>query len=309
MRRRILKWIGIVLGVLLGLVVIIAIALYLRGTAILNTSYPAIEAETITIPDDDVALARGAYLAAVICTECHRGDLGGSVPDDIFVDEPGIFTIYAANITTGEGGIGDLTDAELVKAIRHGIDQDDTHLIIMPAEVFVNWSAEDVGAVIAHLRQRPPIDNVIPEPQLGLFGSIMLGADMVGNLFPAAYLDHDTPFPEMPEIGVNAEYGQYLATAFACVQCHDVDMTGGLVHPALPPGEYPLPPNITLGGTTADWSDDDFLNMFRTGMTPDGREIGDEPMPMGVYRRFSDTDILAIWEYIKSLPAVEIETE
>jgi mono/diheme cytochrome c family protein len=305
--RRALKWIGIGLGVIIGLLIVAVIVFYFMGSARLTKTYD-IEAESVTIPSDEESLARGEYIVRRICVECHRGNLGGSVSDDIFIDEPGLFTIYAANITPGEGGIGELSDADLVRAIRHGIDQDDSHLIVMPAEIFIHMSAEDLGSVIAFLRTLPPVDNVVPEPQISFIARALAGADMIGSVFPAEYIDHDMPFPDMPEISVNAEYGEYLVSAFACTLCHGDDMVGGIIPPNAPPGEWPLAPNITLGGETSGWSDDDFLETIRTGVAPDGNEI-DEPMPMSIYTQLSDEDILAIWEYIKTVPPVENPSE
>lgn len=302
-----LKWIGIGTGVLIALLVVAVAVLYFMGTARLTRTYD-IEAENISIPTDETSLARGEYIVRRVCVECHRGDLGGSVPDDIFVDEPGLFTVYAENITPGEGGIGDLSDADLVRAIRHGIDQDSTPLVVMPAELFIHLSAEDLGSIIAYLRTVPPVDNVTPDPQISFMARVLAGANMIGNVFPAEYIDHNLPFPDMPEIGVNTEYGHYLVSAFGCTLCHGDDMVGGITPINAPPGDFPLAPNITLGGETAGWSDDDFLQTFRTSIAPDGNEVG-EPMPMSIYSTLSDEDILAIWEYIKTLPAVESEAE
>jgi len=295
--RRALKWIGIVIGVLIGLLIVAAVGLYISGTSRLNRTYD-IEAETVTIPADEAALARGGYLAAAVCSECHSGNFAG----ELLIEEPGIAALYAPNLTPGEGGIGDLTDADLILAIRHGIDQDGSHLMYMPAEIFIHWSEADLGAVIAFLRNLPPVDNVVPEPQTTVLAHILLGADQFGEIFPAEYIDHNMPFPNMPEIGVNEEYGRYLVAAYACTLCHDDNLAGGITPRNAPPGAVPLSPNLT-GDHLADWTEADFMTTLRTGERPDGSIIDPEFMPTDLYARVSGEDLQALWLYVQSLPA------
>lgn len=305
--KRILKWIGIVLGVVVVLLIIAAGALYAMGTSRLTRTYD-VEAETITIPTGDGSLARGAYLAATVCSECHGSNFAGSTPDNIFVDEPGIITLYAANLTPGKGGIGDLSDADLIRAIRHGLDQAGTPLIVMPAEIFSRWSAEDLGAVTAFLHTLPPVDNEVPEPQVGVLARILYPLGLAGQIMPAEYIDHNRPFPDMPEIGVTTEYGAYLVSALGCTLCHGDNLAGGLEPPQLPPGSSPLSANLT-SDHIAGWTQDDFIQTIRTGTTPDGHEIDPMVMPFDIYSRMSDDDLRALWLYIQSLPPAETTTQ
>lgn len=301
--RRVLKWIGIVLGVLIVLLVVAVTAFYAMGTSRLNRSYD-IQAEAITIPTDDDSLARGAYLVTTVCTECHGSNLGG----ERFIDEPGIVTVYAPNITPGEGGISDLSDEDLIRAIRHGIDQDDSHLIVMPAEIFIHMSEEDLGSVIAFLRTLSPVDNAVPEIETSVMARVLLGADQFGNIFPAEYINHDQPFPEMPEIGVNEAYGEYLVAAYGCTLCHGENLAGGITPINAPPGEWPLSPNLT-GDNLADWTEDNFVAALRGREMPGGSSINGEFMPIELYARLSDVDLKAIWAYLQTVPAAESAVE
>ena len=298
--KRILKWGGIVLGVLLGIVLILMVILNIRTTSRLNKIYN-IQAESVVIPTDETAIARGEYLARLICVECHAGDLRG----ENLADEAGLVTIYAANLTPGRGGIAERSNEELVMAIRHGIDPDGKPLIIMPAEVFSNWSEEDLGAVIAYLRTIPAVDNEQPEPRISIIGRALIGLGLFGKPFPAEYIDHDAPFIEMPTIGPNLEYGAYLARAVGCTLCHGDNLEGGIQPENAPPGEIPTSPDITQTGDLADWTEDDFLQLLRTGTTPDGHEIDTDHMPWDMYGRLSDDDMAALWVYLQSLPADE----
>lgn len=288
--RKALKWIGILLVGVIGLLVVAAVALSLIGAARLNKTHD-IQAETIAIPGDESALARGEHLMEVaLCTECHGQDLGG----DVLIDDPGIGTIYATNIT-GLGGTH--SDADLVRAIRHGVDTDGRQMVIMPADIYVNLSAEDLGAVIAYLKTVPPVERNSSDPELSLMGRVFLAAGMFGDVFPAEYIDHNQPFPTMPEIGANLEYGAYLANATGCTSCHGMDLTGDVFDPEAPPA-----PNLTRGDELGEWSETDFIQTMRTGNSPHGHELNREFMPWQSFASFSDDELKALWIYLQSLP-------
>lgn len=73
--KKVLKWIGIALVGVVGVVLITVIVLVLLGGSKINKSYD-IQPETIAIPTDGEALARGQHLedAVLDCTFCH-GDV------------------------------------------------------------------------------------------------------------------------------------------------------------------------------------------------------------------------------------------
>lgn len=291
--RRVLKWIAIGLGVLIGLVLLAFIALNIVGTSHINRKYD-VQAEAITIPTDNASLARGAFLANAFCSECHGQGLSGSE----MINEAGIATIYAPNITPSGSGAGNFSDADYVRAMRHGIDPDGKGLMIMPAEIIINWSEEDLASTIAYLKTMPPNDNPVPERKIGLLGRAMYAAGVFGDLFAAEYIDHDMPFPERPEIGANAEYGAYFTRAFACTLCHGEDMRGG-----------PPPPNIPEVGqvppavTAASWSTEEFLTAVTTGVKPDGVQLDPERMPWELFANFNEEELEGVHLYLQTLAA------
>ena len=68
MFRKILRWIAIFLGSLVGLLALAAVVLYLIGTSKLNKTYN-VPVEAIAIPADAQAIQRGAHLAVIfMCT-------------------------------------------------------------------------------------------------------------------------------------------------------------------------------------------------------------------------------------------------
>jgi mono/diheme cytochrome c family protein len=155
--KRLLKILGAILGALLVVIVVLAIAVFFLSNSELNKTVE-VEIASVEIPEpDDDVLARGEYLTRSVglCVECHGPTLAG----DNLIDEPIFAVVNAPNLTPGEGGTGNFTDEDFVRAIRHGVGPDGTRLLIMPSEIFVRFSEEDLGAIIAYLRSLPPQDN------------------------------------------------------------------------------------------------------------------------------------------------------
>jgi cytochrome c5 len=293
--RKVLKWIGIGLGVLLGLLITAALVLYFMGGAKLNKTRQVQPAE-LTIPTDAESLARGEHLVNAACKSCHGDDLSG-IP---LLADPAIGTVYAANIS----GFEELrSDQDMVRAIRHGIGQSDRQLIIMPAESFINFSAEDLGAVIAYLKKVPRVGMDTPEPDLTPMGQIMMGVGLFGQIFPAEYIDHDQPFPAMPAISANLEYGDYLSRF--CTSCHGEDLSGKA---PTEPGA-PIAPNLTPGGGLGAWTESDFIQTMRTGVNPHGYHLDPEAMPWKSFGKFEDEELQAVYMYLQSLPALSMSIE
>lgn len=293
--RKVLKWIGIILGGLVGLLIVAGVVLYFIGYSKLNKTRQ-IQPVTITIPGDEAALARGEHLVDVTCTSCHGADLRG----DILLDDPVIGTIYSANIT----GLADQrSDEELLVAIRHAIGPGGRQIIAMPSDAFIYYSAEDLGAIIAYLKTIPRNEKESLAPDLSIPGYIMLGAGMFGDLSTAEVINHEQQFSQMPEVGANEAYGAYLS--HLCTTCHGQDLSGA--QPSVPGS--PIAPNLTPGGGLASWSEADFIQAMRSGVTPSGHQLDPEFMPWKSWAKFHDEELQAIWMYLSSLPARQMAIE
>ena len=68
--KQVLKWIGIGLGGLLGLLVVVVVVLALLGSRKLN-QIVAIEPEPVAVEADTAVLERGQYLVSVSCVGCQ----------------------------------------------------------------------------------------------------------------------------------------------------------------------------------------------------------------------------------------------
>ncbi|MCB0112195.1 MAG: c-type cytochrome [Caldilineaceae bacterium] len=289
------QWIGLIGGGLIALLVVAFVVLYGIGTARANQHYD-ISVTVPTIPNDAAAIVRGEHIANSfgICKNCHGEDLGGRLEFDI----PGLLTIPTPNLTAGKGGVGAYyTDADWVRAIRHGVGHDGRPLFFMLSQAFNEWSDADVGALIAYLKQIPPVDNELPARNFAALGRVMMGTGMVPPV-AVDLIDHTAPPPAAPDPGETAAYGAYLT--HTCTECHGTQFNG---KPFGPPGEEVPSPNLTPGGELATWSEAQFIQTLRSGVTPRGKALSLD-MPWVSYGRMSDEELKAVWLYLQSLPAL-----
>ncbi|MDG2376446.1 MAG: cytochrome c [Woeseiaceae bacterium] len=109
------------------------------------------------------------------------------------------------------------------------------------------------------------------------------------------------------------ERGQYLTYAGGCISCHTEDtddavpLAGGRAMET-PFGTF-YSPNITPDEETGigGWSDDDFVNAFWEGVSPDGEHYFPS-FPYTAYTGASREDLLAIKAYLMNLEPVANES-
>jgi cytochrome c553 len=166
------------------------VVVYFLGEAKLSNKYN-VTVETISVPSNAQAIQRGEHLASAIllCARCHGENMGGQV----YFDAPGLLRIPSPNLTAGKGGVGQTyTDEDWLRAIRHGIGKDDRALFFMPAPAFQAFSQEDTAALLAYLKQLPPVDNELPGHSFEPMAKVMVG---VGGMPPlsAELVNHAAP--------------------------------------------------------------------------------------------------------------------
>lgn len=301
--KRVLKWIGIILGSLIGLVILAAAGLYVKSRTEFTAKYPT-RVESIAVPTDAASVERGKHLATFLCMECHETDLGGN---PTFFSMSGVGSVSAPNLTSGQGGIGaQFSDADYVRAIRYGIKPDGTSLFIMPSTDFHSLADKDLGDLIAYIRSVPAVDRPTPEPhtQFTFLGGVMYGAGLFGHLLRAGPIQQMGEVPDSPAPAVSADYGEYLVTINGCRDCHGKQLAGGK------PGDpsSPLAPNLTPGGELRAWTEADFIKTLRTGTSPSGTQLPNQFMPWKFKSQMSDDELKAIWAYLQSLPSLSTST-
>jgi mono/diheme cytochrome c family protein len=295
--RRVLKWLGILLVALIGIVLVAA----LLGTLISNRRIAktyAIADEALTLPTDAAGLAEGQRLVTMRgCSDCHTPDFGGQV----FIDDPMIGVIATANLTGGQGSAtANFTVADWERAIRHGVSPDGRGLLIMPSYEYAGLSDEQVAQMIAYLQTLPPVDRVQAEPVLKPLARALHLAGQL-PLLPAEMIDHSVAHAATVPVAASAEYGAYLSTT--CTGCHQPNLAGGVV-PGSAPGDLPSA-NLTPAGNLAHWSLDDFKNTLRNGTTPEGKELDPAVMPWPIAAQMTDVELEALWLYLASLPPTQ----
>jgi len=283
----VLKWFGIALASVVGLIVVAAGALYMIGGS--RMEGPSDLPPEAIAAAEPAAVELGAHIARTHgCLECHADRLEGQV----LVDAPP-FRVVASNLTSGRGGIAPRMDAlGWERAIRHGVGADGRGLAIMPSEMYVHMSDHEVTALIAWLESLPPVDNELPPTEIRPLGRIIAG---IGGFQPtSAMIDHTRPHAAAaPPVAPTVEYGRHRAATF-CAGCHGPDLAG--MQP--PDPSSPYAPSLHLSG---NWSLEQFTTALRTGMTP-ARQLDSLAMPWTITRHLEDVEIEALHSYIKSLP-------
>jgi mono/diheme cytochrome c family protein len=295
--KRALKWVGYVAGFVVALLVVAVGVVYGVSSSKFGKSYST-AVEPITIPTDSMSLARGKHLVEAVgkCQACHGDNYAGMK----MFDSPVFGRLTSANLTSGQGGIGgSFTDADYVRAIRHGVGRDGKSLLFMPAEAFYHFNDADLGAVVAYLKTLPAFALTVPAMRsMGPVGrAVMLLTPF--PLISASFVPQTTQRPADVPVGVTKEYGEYLGKVGGCTSCHGQGLSGGNKIDGV------LALNLTPGGELGSWTEADFFKTIRTGVRPDGRILS-AAMPWPYAKNMTDDEMNAMWMYIHSLPAKKL---
>ena len=285
---KVLKWIGIGLGGIVGLIVVAGLVLFLISNGKINRTYD-IPAYDLTIPTDAESIAEGERLATYRgCLGCHGENAAGGV----FLADPALGTVFAANLTPA-GKTADWSAADWERVVRHGVNPEGRPVSIMPANEYYPLSDEDLGRIVAYLRSIDGQDVTYPAPNWGPLGRVLIGIGAVP--LPAEVVPHDAPRPAAPEPGLTTEYGAYLASS--CAGCHGGDFAGGTT----PDNPQEIKANLTPSEDgLAAFSEEDFARVLREGIMPDGTPVG-AGMPWEEISVMTDEEIGALWLYFQSL--------
>jgi mono/diheme cytochrome c family protein len=259
------------LGAGIALILLAGVILYFIGVKKMTQSYPNIPVETVNVHTDADAVARGKHIATIwSCTKCHGDDLGGALIDNSAFSG----TIPAPNLTSGNGGIASsYANADWIRAIRHGIKPNGQVEILMYN--YSTMSDQDLGDLFAYLKQLHPVDSNQPPMRLGVIHPI---GSALGLEIPAAErIDHNAPHLASVASGATIENGKYLSAV--CTECHKAK---------------------NIGTALRDWTQDDFIRAFHTGVLPNGKQLN-RAMPLKTYGEMSIDELTALWLYFHSL--------
>ena len=282
---------------LFAIVLLFAAFVFVRSELALRQVWKVGEAAP-AIPTGDDAVARGEHLAVTRgCTDCHDKDLGGRV----MMEVPAIGRMAGPNLTHGSGGLpAGFADADFERAIRHGVKPDGHAILFMPTRDFAALSDADTADLIAYVKSRPPVDRNLAPSYIGPIGRTLFALGQLPML-EARLIDQNAPHVARIENAATVEFGDYLARA--CTGCHGQHFSGGPI-PGVPP-DFPVPANITPDEATGigAYTKEDFYRVFREGKKRDGSAVNTF-MPWQAMGRFTDTELDALWAYLRTVPAL-----
>jgi cytochrome c553 len=246
-------------------------------------------------PPDPQVLKLGKYLfESRGCGECHGMDGAGKV----VVDDPNGMHVRSPDITPAKSGkVAGYTEADWVRAIRHGIDPAGRALLVMPSEDYNRMNDADFAALVAYIRKLPAGRGTPAEVRFPFIVRVLYGLGMVKDA--AERIDHRLPPSTPVAVGATVEHGGYVANM--CMGCHGESYSGGKI-PGGPP-DWPPAARLTPGegNSMTRYADADaFVRMFKSGKRPDGTPI--KVMPFESLGQMNDTDVRALFLYLKSLP-------
>ncbi|ORM62764.1 alcohol dehydrogenase [Pantoea rodasii] len=257
---------------------------------------------------DSAAIERGRYMAvASDCTACHtmpesKLPLAGGYS----ISTP-FGGIYASNITPDrETGIGNWTERDFFRAVRHGKGKEGEHLYpAMPYNAYVKLTDQDMHDLWLYLRSVKPIHYQVPETSLGFPYNIrlaMMGWNLLFFKNEGFQIDNSK----------SAEWnrGAYLVEGPEhCAACHTAkNLIGGDSSDYLQGGnlgEWHAPditPNPHVG--IGSWSEQQVVDYLKIGSNHVAVASG--PMAEAVNnstQHLTDADLRAIAVYLKQVPA------
>lgn len=310
-----------VIGVVLALVVVLVVAGLAWVESTYQRDFSGVEQPDIHAIQDPVVIARGEYVANALahCPACHAADdyvRHRTLPADLrdlrggfafFAGPFGMF--HAANLTSDrDSGIGAMSDGELARAIRHGVDRNG-HFAAFMAFSVGQLSDEDMTALVSYLRTLPPKSNDVAPDQWGFFTKLHAHS-FEPNMEP--------PIKHVPPGGISLERGQYLANGPAgCHNCHSSrDANYGFAFVGARFAGNPVAqldpvdiryeivaPNLTPDpetGRTGQMNEHQFIARMHAG-----RVVAGSHMPWENYQRMTEDDMRSIYRYLHSLPGVK----
>ena len=284
-------------GLVLAALVLAALAL-LGGAVWLGERKLAREVLVKVVPvpfaSGPAAIKQGAYLyESRGCVSCH----GASGAGKVMADEGGMY-VRTPNLTAGENSaVAGYTEADWVRAIRHGVSPKGRAFFIMPSEVYhQGLNDTDLAALVAYLRSLPPARGEPAVVRLPIIVRALYGLGVIRDA--SEKIPHGRPPAAPVAAAVTAEHGGYVAQL--CKGCHGETLAGGR-RPDSPP-HGPEPANLTPGaGSVMPRYDtlDKFAAMMKSGQRPDGSKVD---MPFDALSAMNATDVAALYAYLKALP-------
>ncbi len=295
--KKILKILGMVLGGIA--VVIVALVLFVQfGPA---PTYEAVEVPALTVSSSPEIMARGKRLVQMNCYGCHSNPESGVMEGQFFGENP-LGSAFTANITRDrEHGAGAYTPGEMYRLLRTGVKRD--HSLIVPfMPKFANMSEEDINAIVAFMQSDDPMlapSSTERSVNLSVLGKALMKFAWKPLEYPASYASN-------PTLEDPVEYGRYLVTSqVLCFGCHSASHEVNLEHPEQTEGylaggaefEEGLPsPSLRIAEDgLPGYTQEEFIHSVRNGVNRAGKPF---TPPMHGYPQLDSAEVAAIWAYL-----------
>ena len=251
----------------------------------------------------------GAYLAIVgDCTSCHTAPGGKPFAGGLKMENQFGY-LLTPNITPDiETGIGSYSKDDFYRVLHNGVNKKDQDLYpFMPYVAYTKVTREDSDKIYDYLRTVPAVSNAIKVNHLDFPFDIRSSMIVWRELFfkPGTY----QPDPTQSALW---NRGAYLVEGLGhCSSCHSPRNLMGAIKTskaytgATIDGWYAL--NLTSNPLTGlgKWSVEDIARFLKTGSYAN-KTTALGPMEEVVHNstgKMSDTDLLAMGTYLKTLPA------
>lgn len=265
-------------------------------------------------PVSQELVQRGAYLArAGDCIACHTAPEGQPFAGGLLLNTP-IGMIYSTNITPDlETGIGRYSIGDFVKVMREGVAKDGHRLYpAMPYTSYARLSQEDLLGLYAFFMQgMEPVRTPNRPTQL----SWPLSMRSLMAVWNALYFKKGE-YAADPKKSASWNRGAYLVQGLGhCGECHTPRGVAGQMKAGSEQNGREYLAGATLDNWHASpltgdpetglhaWSKDEIVEFLRTGRTARIAAIGVMSEVVGKSTQYLiDQDLMAVAEYLKSLP-------
>jgi mono/diheme cytochrome c family protein len=251
---------------------------------------------------------RGKYLAVIgDCVGCHTNHnqptYSGGRPLSA-----GFGVVYSSNITPDKPtGIGNWTADQFYRAMHKGISASGKHLYpAFPYPYFTHIARADTNALFAYLKTLKPVRAIPPKDRLVFPFNIRTG--MIA--WNAMFLDA-RPFAADQSKSAAWNRGAYIVNGLGhCGACHTPKnvLFGDKINVAFTGETLDHWFSANLTGSKQDglgtWSKADIVQYLKTGQNTRAIAVGSmqEVVTLST-SKMQDSDLGAIAEYLKSLPA------
>ena len=285
---------------------------FLKFAGLLLSVFPAVSvfAAPFAAQPDNTLIQRGAYLSHLgDCIACHSAPGGKPMAGGLALSTP-FGVIYSTNISPDiKTGIGSYSFEQFDRAMRQGITADGRNLYpAMPYPSFAKTNADDMRALYAYMMYGvAPVSQANKKNDMQWPFSVRSGLAVWNKVF----LD-SKPFKADPAQSVQWNRGAYLIEGLGhCGSCHTargvafqekaMDQVGS-------DGKYFLGGSTVAGWHATNlrdlWTPADIAQFLKTGHNSEATAYGSMTEVVHFSTQFfNDNDLLAMGDYLKSLPS------